>query len=136
MTATILSKRHPGTRCKPKPPPWHRRALASLRAFRQRRAVEDARDDAYVARIEVHHDVRPFLRGLARVQAQLAALDAAQVYVACHPEQGPAVTPADAFNQPPAAVLPDEDVPGLEHLQRTWDDDTGTFTAQARGWTE
>lgn len=110
MTALGLAAR--GRHCRP---PWYQRALTRLRTIRQGRRVEDARDDAYVVRIEAHA-VPPLVQAMVRVASYRAV--------------------TDGFGQPPAAVLPDEDVPGLEHLQRAWDDDTGTFPAQARGWTQ
>ena len=108
MTAAILT-RHPGTRCKPT---LRRRLLARLHARRQHRQVEAARDDAWVVRIAPHGTVPP----LAEARARVASIKAA----------------TDAFNVPPAAVQPDRDVPGLEHLQRAWADSTGTFTAIAQ----
>lgn len=124
MTAAILAA-HPGRHRRP---PLHRRIAASLRTFRQRRAVEEARDDAYLVRIEPHAPPP-----LVVAQARVAAL-----YGALHPDQGPPVlTVTDGFNQPPAAVQPDRDVPGMEHLRRPWDDwPTGTFAAQAREWSD
>ncbi|MCW2898850.1 MAG: hypothetical protein JWO67_1115 [Streptosporangiaceae bacterium] len=103
-------------------PPLHRRILASLRTFRQRRAVEEARDNAYLVRIEAHA-----IPPQALAQATLAAL-----HGVLHHEHGGTVT--DGFNMPPAAVLPDEDVPGLGHLARPdWEFPTGTWPAYVEG---
>lgn len=99
---------------------WPRRILGRVLARRQRRQVEDARDDAYVVRIAAHA-----IPPQAKAQAAVAAL-----YGVLHHEHG------GYASTPPAAVLPDEDVPGLEHLQRAWTEETGTFRALAKGWTE
>lgn len=115
-------------------PPLHRRALARLRSVRAHRRAETRREEVEASRaaadfirVKVSYDVRPFLRSLARVRAQLAALDAAQVYVACHPEQGPVVPVTATRGQPPAAVLPDEVDERWPHLNRQWSDSTGSF---------
>jgi len=104
----------------PDRPRLHRRILGRLLARRQRRQVEEARGVAYVVRIAAHA-----IPPQAKAQAALTAL-----YGVLHHEHG-----GDA-SAPPAAVLPDEDVPGLEHLQRAWSEETGTFRALAEGWTE
>jgi hypothetical protein len=113
MTAAILAP-HPGTRCKPRP---HRRLLARLRTRRQRRQVEDARDDAYVVRIEAHA-VPPMAQAQAAVTATIAAV-------------------TDAFNVPPAAVLPDEITAADDHLRPDqYGDDTHAFSRYVDGGQE
>ena len=93
--------------------PLHQRLLASWRAARQRRHVEAARDDAYVVRIEAH---APSPR--ARAWATVASLRAI----------------TDAFGMPPAAVLPDVDIAGLDHLRKPdWKYATDTFAAYVDG---
>lgn len=104
MTALSAHGRH-------RRPSLHRRVLASLRAIRRRRAVEEARDDAYAA------DLHEFN---------------ADRYIPAPPPPPPVV----AAGPPPAAVQPDRDVPGMEHLAsgQYGDWGTGQFKAIARGW--
>jgi hypothetical protein len=121
---------HPGTRCKPKPPPWHRRALARARRRPQwpgwllnrawhRQAtpyLEEVHHDAFMVRVEPHGP-NPYF---------VAASTVASIK---------AVT--DAFNQPPAAVQPDRDVPGMEHLASgQYGDDTHAFSRYVDGGQE
>ena len=117
MTALGLTAPHPGQRCKP---PWYQRALTRLRTHRQRRAVEDARDQAYVVKIEAHA-VPPLTQAQVRMTALFGALH--------HEHAG--------FGQPPAAVLPDAEIPGLEHLDEgQYSDDTHAFSRYVDGGQE
>lgn len=100
----------------------NRRVLARISAARdarrQRRTgviLDDVRHDAFMVRVEPHA-VPP----TAKAQAALTAL-----YNVLHHEHGFIVPP---LSQPPAAVQPDEDVPGLEHLTGgQYSDDTLAF---------
>lgn len=91
--------------------PLHRRILATLRARRQRQAVEEARDDAYVVRIEAHA-----IPPQEKAQIALTAL-----YSVLHHEHG------GHASIPPAAVLPDVPDERWPHLAPVYDDDTHAF---------
>ena len=95
-------------------PPLYRRLYARWQQHRQHRAIEAARDDAYVVRIAPHGTIPP----IARARAAVASLRAV----------------TDAFGLPPAAVLPDVDVTGLEHLRKpVYEFPTDTWAAYVDG---
>lgn len=87
---------------------WHRQATPYHRPSVD---IEIAQHDAHMVRVAAHA-VPP----LAQAQARMTAL-----FGALHQEHA-------GFGQPPAAVLPDAVDERWPHLNRQWNDDTGTFT--------